>query len=182
MAAFTLVGDFREAAGLSSAKPDSTVLKLAKAHGVPVRPVSEYRVASAIKAGAFAGLLRLLVVALPAYRGDWRPVIEVLALLSLFGGAFGAIVQTDVKRMLAYSSINHAGFILVAVDAASAQGISAALFYLAVYSLMTIGAFAVVTVISREGDGHTSLADLRGLPTARPALALALVVLRFIIS
>ncbi len=138
-------------------------------------PVTAF-MASAIKAGAFAGLLRLLVVALPAYRGDWRPVIEVLALLSLFGGAFGAIVQTDVKRMLAYSSINHAGFILVAVDAASAQGISAALFYLAVYSLMTIGAFAVVTVISREGDGHTSLADLRGLPTARPALALALVV------
>ncbi|MEI2811582.1 MAG: capsule assembly Wzi family protein [Nocardioides sp.] len=66
--------------------------------------------------------------------------------------------------------------IYTSVDAASAQGISAALFYLAVYSLMTIGAFAVVTVISREGDGHTSLADLRGLPTARPALALALVV------
>lgn len=138
-------------------------------------PVTAF-MASAIKAGAFAGLLRVLVVALPAYRGDWRPVIETLAILSLFGGALGAIVQTDVKRMLAYSSINHAGFILVAVDAASDKGIAAALFYLAVYSLMTVGAFAVITVISREGDGHTSLADLRGLSTTRPGLALAMVV------
>ena len=138
-------------------------------------PVTAF-MASAIKTAGFVGLLRVLVVALPAYRGDWRPVIETLALLSLFGGALGAIVQTDVKRMLAYSSINHAGFILVGLAAASDKGISAALFYLAIYSLMTIGAFAVVTIISREGDGHTSLADLRGLSQTRPGLAMALVV------
>ncbi len=138
-------------------------------------PVTAF-MASAIKTAAFAGLLRVLVVALPAYRGDWRPVIETLALLSLFGGALGAIVQTDVKRMLAYSSINHAGFILIGIAAASDKGISAVLFYLAIYSLMTVGAFAVVTIISREGDGHTSLSDLRGLSQTRPGLAMALVV------
>jgi NADH-quinone oxidoreductase subunit N len=96
--------------------------------------------------------------------------------LSLFGGALGAIVQTDVKRMLAYSSINHAGFILLGVDAATERGLSAALFYLAAYTVMTIGAFAVVTIISRQGDGHTALSDLRGLSNTRPGLALALVV------
>ena len=75
-------------------------------------PVTAF-MASAGKAAAFAAMLRVLVIALPFYRNDWRPVIWVLALLSLLVGSFLAVVQTNVKRMLAYSSISHAGFILV---------------------------------------------------------------------
>jgi NADH-quinone oxidoreductase subunit N len=85
-------------------------------------------------------------------------------------------VQTDVKRMLAYSSINHAGFILLGVEAASADGVSAALFYLAAYTFMVGGAFAVVTVIGQRGDGHHALADYKGLSRREPLLALAFAV------
>ena len=83
-------------------------------------PVTAF-MASAGKAAAFAAMLRVLVIALPFYRNDWRPVIWVLALLSLLVGSFLAVVQTNVKRMLAYSSISHAGFILVGVEAAAHQ-------------------------------------------------------------
>jgi NADH-quinone oxidoreductase subunit N len=83
-----------------------------------------------------------------------------------------AIVQTDVKRLLAYSSISHAGFILVGVQAASSRGTSAALFYLAAYTFMVAGSFGVVTVVSRTGDRATSLDDFHGLARRRPVLAL----------
>ena len=84
--------------------------------GAPT-PVTAF-MASVGKVGAFAALVRVFVVALPFYRDDWRPVIWMLAVLSLVVGSFLAVVQTDVKRMLAYSSITHAGFILVGVEAA----------------------------------------------------------------
>jgi NADH-quinone oxidoreductase subunit N len=83
-------------------------------------------------------------------------------------------VQTDVKRLLAYSSISHAGFILVGVHAATERGISASLFYLAAYTFMVAGSFGVVAVLSRTGDGATSLDDYRGLARRRPVLALTL--------
>jgi hypothetical protein len=84
--------------------------------GAPT-PVTAF-MASVGKAAAFAAMMRVLVVALPFYRDDWRPIIWVLALLTLLVGSFLAVVQTNVKRMLAYSSISHAGFILVGVEAA----------------------------------------------------------------
>jgi NADH-quinone oxidoreductase subunit N len=130
--------------------------------------------AAATKAAAFGAILRVFVGAFDLYRVDWRPVIWVLAVLSLAVGTIAAIVQTDVKRMLAYSSISHAGYILIGVDAATTQGTSAALFYLLTYSVMTIGAFAVVTVVARRGDDRHSLDDYRGLGASRPVLAAAL--------
>jgi NADH-quinone oxidoreductase subunit N len=91
--------------------------------------------------------------------------------ISLLVGTIAAIVQTDVKRMLAYSSIAHAGYVLIGVQTATPEGTSAALFYVLTYAVMTIGAFAVVTVVARQGDDRHSLADYRGLAADRPVLA-----------
>jgi len=88
-----------------------------------------------------------------------------------------ALMQKDVKRMMAYSSINHAGFILLGVEAATTRGVSAALYYLFAYTFLTIGSFAVITVMGRDGDtGHT-ITDYRGLARRQPVLALAFAVL-----
>jgi len=127
--------------------------------------------AAATKAAAFAAVLRVLVGAFSIYSVDWRPIIWVLAALSLLVGSIAAVVQTDVKRMLAYSSITHAGFILIAVQAATAKGTSAALFYVLIYAVMTIGAFAVVAVVARKGDDEHALADYRALARRQPLLA-----------
>jgi NADH-quinone oxidoreductase subunit N len=135
-------------------------------------PIVSY-MAAGVKAAAFAGLMRVFVVTFGGYRLDWQPIIYWLAVLSLIVGAVLAVVQTDVKRMLAYSSINHAGFILVGVQAATAAGVSAALFYLAAYTFMVGGAFGVVTIVGRRGDGHHSLSDYQGLSRREPLLALA---------
>jgi len=88
-----------------------------------------------------------------------------------------AVVQRDVKRMLAYSSISHAGFVLVGVQAASAEGTSSALFYLAAYAFMVAGSFGVVTVVGGTSGGHHSLDAYRGLGQRRPVLALAFTIL-----
>jgi NADH-quinone oxidoreductase subunit N len=127
--------------------------------------------ASAVKAAAFAGLLRVFVVAFANNKIDWQPYVYALAVATLLVGAVLAVVQTDVKRMLAYSSINHAGFILVGVQAASAEGTSSALFYLAAYTFMIVGSFGVVAVMSRRGDHHTSLEDFKGMSRREPVLA-----------
>jgi NADH-quinone oxidoreductase subunit N len=132
--------------------------------------------AGAVKAAAFAALVRVFVVTFPNYVSNWRPIVWVLATLSLLGGAVIAIVQTNVKRTLAYSSINHAGFILIALSAASAAGNSAVLFYVAAYTFMVAGSFAVVGVIAGKGDGRTTLDDYRGLFHTNPGLTMALTV------
>ncbi|MGZ4682494.1 MAG: NADH-quinone oxidoreductase subunit N [Acidimicrobiales bacterium] len=132
--------------------------------------------AGAVKAGAFAALIRIFVLTFPNYVTDWRPIVIALAVLSMFVGSVLAIVQTNVKRMLAYSSINHAGFILVAVAASSSQGTSAVLFYLAAYAFMVAGSFGVVSLVSGRGDSHIALSDYRGLSRSNPLLAAALVV------
>jgi len=108
---------------------------------------------------------------------DWRPVVYGLAVLSLVLGAFVALRQRDVKRMLAYSSINHAGFILLGVVAGTARGASASLYYLFAYMFMTIGSFAVVTVLGGAGDGDHDISRYRGLAGRQPVLALAFAVL-----
>ena len=132
--------------------------------------------ASAVKVAGFAALVRVFVVTFAHYRLDWQPAVYALAVLTLLVGAVLAIVQHDVKRMLAYSSISHAGFILVGVQAASHRGTAAVVFYLAAYTFMVIGTFGVLTVISGRGDRKTSLDDLDGLGARRPALALALTI------
>ena len=133
-------------------------------------PVTAF-MAAATKAAAFAAILRVFVGAFGVYRVDWRPAVWVLAVASLVVGTVAAVVQTDVKRMLAYSSISHAGYVLIGVQAATAKGTSAALFYVLVYSVMIIGSFAVVTVVARTGDDRHSLDEYRGLASTRPVLA-----------
>jgi NADH-quinone oxidoreductase subunit N len=147
-------------------------------------PVTSF-MASAGKVAAFAALMRVFLVGLPFFRDDWRPAVWVLALLSMIVGSFLAVVQTDVKRMLAYSSINHAGFMLVGLEAAAHQageadsglGVPSVLVYLLVYTVLVIGTFAVVTLVARTGDGATDLDSFRGLARMRPALAVGLTVL-----
>jgi NADH-quinone oxidoreductase subunit N len=133
--------------------------------------------ASAVKAAAFAGLLRVFVEAFGSYSTDWQPFIYVLAVATLLVGSVLAVVQTDVKRMLAYSSISHAGWILVGVQAASDLGVSSALFYVAAYTLMVVGSFGVVTLVARRGDNRTSIDDYRGLSSDEPVLAFVFTVL-----
>jgi NADH-quinone oxidoreductase subunit N len=133
--------------------------------------------AAGVKVAAFAGLIRVLHLGFDSYRVDWQPIVYALAITTLLAGAFLAVVQTDVKRMLAYSSINHAGFILLGVQAGTDQGVEASMFYLAVYAFMVAGTFGVVTVVGRTGDVGHALDDYRGLSRARPLLALVFAVL-----
>jgi NADH-quinone oxidoreductase subunit N len=133
-------------------------------------PVTAF-MAGATKAAAFGAILRVLLGAFELYRVDWRPAIWGLAVLSLLVGNIAALVQTDVKRMLAYSSIGHAGYILIGVQAGTREGTSAALFYLLAYALMVIGAFAIITVVARRGDDDHALSSYRGLSAREPVLA-----------
>ena len=148
--------------------------------GAPT-PVTAF-MASAGKVAAFAAMLRVLVVALPTWRDDWRPVVWVVAVITLAVGAVSAVVQTNVKRMLAYSSINHAGFILIGVEAAghsggsTGKGMPSSMLYLLLYTVLTCGTFGVVALVSRTGDRATHLDSFRGLSKQKPMLALAMIV------
>jgi NADH-quinone oxidoreductase subunit N len=130
-----------------------------------------------VKAAAVAGLVRVFVLTFSNYSATWKPLVYALAILSMVVGAAMAIVQSNVKRMLAYSSISHAGFILMAIEAGSAKGTSAVLFYVAVYTFMVAGSFGIATLVGRKGDGHHSLSDYRGLARTSPFLACSFVVL-----
>jgi len=133
--------------------------------------------AGAVKAAAFASLLRIFVTTFDQWALDWQPLVYALAVLSLVVGAVLAAVQTDVKRMMAYSSINHAGFILLGVQAASAEGTTAVLFYVATYAAIVAGTFGIITIVAGDRDARTTIDDYRGLSARRPALALAFTVL-----
>ncbi|AXG78377.1 NADH-quinone oxidoreductase subunit NuoN [Streptomyces paludis] len=137
--------------------------------GAPT-PVTGF-MAAATKVAAFGALLRLLYVVLPGLRWDWRPVMWGVVIVTMLGGAIVAITQTDIKRLLAYSSIAHAGFILAGVIAGTAEGISSVLFYLAAYSFVTIGAFAVVTLVRDAGGEATHLSKWAGLGRRSPLVA-----------
>ncbi|HEY2333180.1 MAG TPA: NADH-quinone oxidoreductase subunit N [Acidimicrobiales bacterium] len=143
--------------------------------GAPT-PITAF-MASVSKAAAFGALLRVFVVTFSGYNADWQPLIAALAVLTLLVGALFAIVQDDVKRMMAYSSIGHAGFILVGVQLASQQGTSSALFYLIAYTFLVVGSFGVIAVVGGDDEGHHPLSDYRGLSSRRPGLALTFTVL-----
>lgn len=148
--------------------------------GAPT-PVTSF-MASAGKVAAFAAMLRLLASGLGSRADDWRPVIWALAILTVFVGSIMAVVQTNVKRMLSYSSISHAGFILVGVEAAghrSGDGLNSSVAYLAIYTVLVLGSFAIVLALSGANDDLTSLDDFKGLAQRRPSLALAFSVLLF---
>ena len=142
--------------------------------GAPT-PVTAF-MASATKVAAFAAFLRIFVGTFPLYGIDWRPAVWGLAVASLVVGTVAALVQTNVKRMLAYSSISHAGFVLIGVQVATRSGTSAALFYLLVYAFMAIGAFGVIGAVARKGDARHDLEEYRGLAGRQPLLAGVLTV------
>ncbi|MFG2999339.1 NADH-quinone oxidoreductase subunit NuoN [Streptomyces sp. NPDC048340] len=137
--------------------------------GAPT-PITGF-MAAATKVAAFGALLRLLYVVLPGLRWDWRPVMWGVAIVTMLAGAVIAVTQTDVKRLLAYSSIAHAGFILAGVIATSAEGVKSVLFYLGAYSFVTIGAFAVVTLVRDAGGEATHLSKWAGLGRRSPLTA-----------
>jgi NADH-quinone oxidoreductase subunit N len=128
------------------------------------------------KAAAFAIFLRVFVTIFEPIGDRWEPIIWVFALASMTIGNFAALTQSNVKRMLAYSSIAHAGYVLVALCARSDIGTAAAMFYLAAYALMNVGAFAVVAYICGKGEKYVSIDDLAGLGSRRPAVAAALTI------
>jgi len=129
---------------------------------------------TAPKAAAFAVLLRILFSGFPTYEHRWAALIWILAALSMFVGNLGALMQRDVKRMLAYSSIAHAGYLLVAYTAFPADGIASACFYTAAYAAMNVGAFAVITQLSGYDEHARTIDDYTGLALKRPVLAATL--------
>ena len=126
------------------------------------------------KAAGFAALLRILMRALPSLLHDWQPLLAVVAMLTMTVGNVTALLQNNVKRMLAYSSIAHAGYILVALAAGNRDGSAAAAFYLAAYSFMNLGAFALLTMMGRGSDEPVLVSDLAGLGFRQPLAGLAL--------
>jgi NADH-quinone oxidoreductase subunit N len=128
------------------------------------------------KAAGFAALLRVVLLALADVQADWRPVLSWIAVLTMTVGNVAALLQTNLKRMLAYSSIAHAGYVLVAIVAGGVDGAAAALVYLAVYSLMNLGAFGILARLGRDQEERVLLSDLAGVGFRHPALALAMTV------
>jgi NADH-quinone oxidoreductase subunit N len=123
------------------------------------------------KAAAFAVFLRVFMTAFAPITNRWEPFVWSSALLTMIVGNFGALAQTNIKRMLAYSSIAHAGYVMVAITASSQIGVAAVMFYLAAYALMNIGAFAVVTHFSRQGEKFVNIQDMAGLGSKQPVTA-----------
>jgi NADH-quinone oxidoreductase subunit N len=123
------------------------------------------------KVAAFAAFMRVFNVAFQPLTLDWMPLVWALAALSVVVGSVLAIAQTDIKRLLAYSSVAHAGFILIGLSAPGQLGMSAALFYLVSYSVMILGAFGVVMLVSARGEDRTTIASYAGLAKRSPLLA-----------
>ena len=142
--------------------------------GAPA-PVSAF-MATGPKAAAFAIFLRIFLTAFDRIAVTWTPIVWVCALLSMTIGNFAALKQNNLKRMLAYSSIAHAGYILVALTSNSDIGTAAAMFYLAAYAFMNLGAFAVIIYISGKGEKHLRIEDLAGLGQRQPFTAAMMTV------
>jgi NADH-quinone oxidoreductase subunit N len=137
--------------------------------GAPT-PITGF-MAAGVKVAAFGALLRVFYVALGGVRWDWRPMMWAVAILTMVVGSVLAVTQTDVKRLLAYSSIAHAGFILVGMLAIDRAGLSSTMFYLVAYGFTTIGAFAVVTMVRDSAGEATHLSQWAGLGRRSPLVA-----------
>src|SRR6266568_723806 len=134
---------------------------------------------AAPKAAGFAALLRLFLVALPTLQVEWSQVLWVLAVLTMTVGNITALRQDNIKRVLAYSSIAHAGYALVGFTAGNATGIVGILFYMLSYSFMNIGAFAIIILVAKKGETNGNVSDFAGLGFKRPILALAMTLFLF---
>ena len=139
--------------------------------GAPT-PITGF-MAAATKVAAFGALLRVVYVALPPLHDQWRPVLWAISILTMVVATITAVNQTDVKRMLAYSSVAHVGFILTGVIADTPAGVSSTLFYLVAYSFSTVGAFAVVGLVrSADGDEDADMSRWGGLGRRYPFVGL----------
>jgi len=134
--------------------------------GAPT-PVTGF-MAAGTKAAAFAAFLRVFTGAFAPLQWSWVPVIWTLAIITMMAGAILAVVQTDVKRMLGYSAIAHAGYMLIGLISVNASGVGGTLFYLLVYAMMSVGAFGVLSMIERRQQRAVAIADLRGLWRRNP--------------
>jgi len=135
--------------------------------------------ATGVKAAAFSSFLRVFVTAFPSLHGEWSGALWLLAVLTMTLGNLAAIAQTDVKRMLAYSSIAHAGYLLVGLVVGTPEASSGVLFYLLGYAFMNVGAFACVIMVGRFGQENTELEAYAGLGFKFPLLGLAMTVFMF---
>jgi NADH-quinone oxidoreductase subunit N len=138
-------------------------------------------IATAPKIAAFGMLIRIVEEALPIFQFQWGHMLIAIALLSMFFGNVLAIAQTNIKRMLAYSSIAHIGYMLLGIIAGphSAEGYSAAMFYIATYTIVAAGAFAIIILLSKPGNEFDKLDDFRGLNARSPWLAFMMLLLMF---
>src|SRR5258708_17991858 len=123
------------------------------------------------KAAALIAFARVFDVVLPSIKSNWEPVVVGIASLTIVGGNVLELVQSNVKRLLAYSSIAHAGYLLIGVVVGGTIGLSAILFYLLCYTFMNLGAFGMVSVLERADNSGSSLNDIRGLWYRQPLLA-----------
>ena len=146
-------------------------------HGAAT-PVTLF-ISSAPKLAAFAFSIRLLVQGLDVLHADWRDMLILLAVLSMAIGNVAAIAQTNIKRMLAYSTISHMGFLLLGILAATQNGYSASMFYSIVYAMMSLGSFGIVLLLSRQGFESEQLDDFRGLNQRNPWAAFLMLLLMF---
>lgn len=146
-------------------------------HGAPT-PVTLF-IGSAPKIAAFAIVMRVLVDGLGGLLADWQGMLVILAVLSLAVGNVIAIAQTNLKRMLAYSTISHVGFLLLGILAGTPDGYGAAMFYIITYALMAVGAFGMIILLSRAGFEADELEDFRGLNARNPWFAFMMLILMF---
>ncbi|HBK91324.1 MAG TPA: NADH-quinone oxidoreductase subunit NuoN [Parvularcula sp.] len=145
--------------------------------GAPT-PVTAF-FAAAPKLAAMALFARAMIAPFAGVADQWTPIIAILAVASMAVGAFSAIVQTNIKRLMAYSSIGHMGFALIGLAAGTAQGVRATLIYMAIYVVMTIGTFACILLMRRRGGMTETVDDLAGLSKTNPGLSLIMTVLFF---
>ncbi len=145
--------------------------------GAPT-PVTAF-FASAPKLAAFALMVRTLFVAFPAATLEWQQIVAFLAIASMALGAFAAIGQSNIKRLMAYSSIGHMGYALVGLAAGTKEGVAGVIIYLAIYLVMTLGSFACILAMRRNGRYVEKISDLAGLGRTNPSMAFAFGVLLF---
>lgn len=136
-------------------------------------------ISAAPKIAAFAMFIRLLVQTLPSLYLQWQPVLIVIAIASMAIGNLAAIVQTNIKRLLAYSSIAQMGYMLLGIACASKRGEAAAMFFVISYSLMTLGAFGMIVLMSRNGMEVENINDFAGLNSRHPWMAFLMLILMF---
>jgi NADH-quinone oxidoreductase subunit N len=148
--------------------------------GAPT-PVTAF-MSTAVKAAGFAALVRVFITALGELQGSWAPVFWGMAVLTMTVGNLLAISQPHIKRMLAYSSIAHAGYLLIAMVAAGPAGLTSLLYYLLAYAFMNLGAFAVVVALEQREERNLLLSDYAGLGFRYPLLGVAMALFMFSLS